>query len=49
MIEEYSCDNQFRIESPNGDFENFFCDFFNSTLVIKCKLRDFEEWFIDTL
>ena len=34
--------NQFRIESSNGDFENFFYDFFNNTLVIKCKLRDFE-------
>ena len=49
MIQKYSSGNQFLIESPNGDFENFFYDFFNNTLVIKCKLRDFEEWFIDTL
>ncbi len=34
MIEEYSCDNQFRIESLNGDFENFCYDFFNRPLVI---------------
>ena len=49
MIKKYNSDNKFLIESPNGDFENFFYDFFNSTLVIKCKLRDFDQWFIDTL
>ena len=49
MIQKYSSGNQFRIESTNGNFENFFYDFFNNTLVINCKLRDFEEWFIDTL
>ena len=27
----------------------FFYDFFNNTLVINCKLRDFDQWFIDTL
>ena len=49
MIKKYNSDNQFRIKCSNGDFENFFYDFFNNTLVINCKLRDFEEWFIDTL
>ena len=49
MIKKYNSDNKFLIKSPNGDFENFFYDFFNRTLVINCKLRDFEEWFIDTL
>ena len=49
MIQKYCDGNQFRIESPNGDFEYFFYDFYNRTLVINCKLRDFEEWFIDTL
>ena len=48
-IKKYNSDNQFRIKCSNGDFENFFYDFFNNTLVINCKLRDFEEWFIDTL
>ena len=41
MIKKYNSDNKFLIKSPNGDFENFFYDFFNSSLVIKCKLRDF--------
>ena len=49
MIQKYSSGNQFKIESPNGDFENLFYDFFNRTLVVKCKLRDFDQWFIDTL
>ena len=49
MIQKYCDGNQFRIESSNGDFEYFFYDFYNRTLVINCKLRDFEEWFIDTL
>ena len=48
-IKKYNSDNKFLIESPNGDFENFFYDFFNNTLVINCKLRDFDQWFIDTL
>ena len=49
MIQKYNSDNQFRIKCSNGDFENFFYDFFNNTLVINCKLRDFDQWFIDTL
>ena len=49
MIKKYFNDNKFLIESPNGDFQNFFYDFFNNTLVINCKLRDFDQWFIDTL
>ena len=49
MIQKYYSDNQFRIKCSNGDFENFFYDFFNNTLVINCKLRDFDQWFIDTL
>ncbi len=49
IIKKYNSDNKFLIESPNGDFENLFYDFFNRTLVVKCKLRDFDQWFIDTL
>ena len=47
MIQKYNSDNKFRIESPNGDFENFFYDFFNNTLVINCKLRDFENNYLE--
>jgi hypothetical protein len=49
IIKKYNSDNKFLIESPNGDFENLFYDFFDRTLVVKCKLRDFDQWFIDTL
>ena len=47
MIQKYSSGNQFRIESPNGDFENFSYDFFNNTLVINCKLREFENNYLE--
>ena len=49
MIKKYNSDNKFLIESPNGDFENFFYDFFNSTLVINCKLRDFENNYMEKI
>ena len=49
MIQKYSSGNKFLIESSNGDFEYFFYDFYNRTLIIECKLRNFEEWFTDTL
>ena len=47
MIKKYNSDNKFLIKSPNGDFENFFYDFFNNTLVINCKLRDFENNYLE--
>ena len=47
MIKKYNSDNKFLIESPNGDFENFSYDFFNNTLVINCKLRDFENNYLE--
>ena len=47
MIQKYSSGNKFLIESSNGDFEYFFYDFFNSTLVIICKLRDFENNYLE--
>ena len=49
MIKKYYSDNQFRIESPNGDFEYFFYDFYNRTLVINCKLRDFENNYMEKI
>ena len=47
MIKKYNSDNKFLIKSPNGDFENFSYDFFNNTLVINCKLRDFENNYLE--
>ena len=49
MIQKYNSDNKFLIKSPNGDFENFFYDFFNNTLVINCKLRDFENNYLEKI
>ena len=42
MSKQYIDDNKFQIKSENEDFIYFFYDFFKRTIIIECKLRDFE-------
>ena len=42
MSKQYIDDNKLQMKSENEDFKGFFYDFFKRTIIIECKLRDFE-------